>query len=281
VKRLLVIFLFLVILAGGGYWGSVYYYHHWFDTHLMGTVWTPSKEQELAEIINQPYRYLGKGSSSKAYVSADNRFVIKTFIKNRFASKRCKYLPIIRDLENKRKALKVKYERSFGPIYAYQYIPRESGMIFYQFVRPRNLFHQTIRLTEQDGSISELDLDKDEYVIQKKAVIVSQYLKNHLDQGDLNAVKSGITKLLRLTKTLYDQGIVLVVLQFLDNFGFVGDEPIRIDVEHLCFDPDWKEKEGKGHLRRQLADFRAWIANNAPAEILDYFDNESRNVYFE
>ena len=77
-----------------------------------------------------------------------------------------------------------------------------------------------------------------------------------------------------MTKTLYDQGIVLVTLQFLDNFGFIGDEPMRIDVEHVRFDPEWKEK-GKAHFQKETAKFRRWIIRYAP-EMLPYFDEVSR-----
>ncbi len=232
------------------------------------------KEQELKEILCQPFHYHRRGTTSKVYVSEDGRFVIKTFLNNKFASKSCKNIPIIRDFANKRRALIVQYSRSYGPIYAYQYIPKECGMIFYQFFRPRNLFHKSLELIEKDGSTTELDLDKGEYVIQKKAIIVSEYVKAHLARGDLEKVKTGLTKLIRFTRTLYDQGIVLVGLQFRNNFGFIDDEPVRIDVEHLRFDPKWKERG----LKKEISTFRSWLVECAPEEVVNHFDSEIQTV---
>jgi len=278
VKRILFILAFLALIGAGWYARLIHFYQHWFDTHLLGTVWTPAKEKQLAEIVRQPFRYCGEGSTSKAYVSEDGRFVIKLFLNNSFKSHYWQNFPFLRDLANKRKELRCKYNRSFGAINAYQYIPEESGMVFYQFIRPRNLFSHPILLRESDGTLSEFDLNESEYIIQKKAVIVSEYFSAHLSNGNLEKVYSGITKILELVKTLYDQGIVLVVLQFLDNFGFVGDEPIRIDVEHVCYDPKWKEK-GKEHLQKQLPAFRKWIVNNAPEEVVSHFDGEVQRIF--
>jgi hypothetical protein len=266
------LFLFITAL-GGWYLLSVHWYNEWFNSHLISTVWTANKGRELNEILSQPFHYCGQGSESKAYVSEDGQFIIKTFLKRKFESKKCKHIPLIRDLENKRRELKVKYERSFGPINAYQYIPKESGMIYYQFIKPTNLFHKSLQLTEKDGSISKFDLDKEEYIIQKKAVIVSDYFLNNLKEGNPKKVKSGLKKLLELTKNLYDQGIVLIGLQFLDNFGFIDDEPIRIDVAHIRFDPRWKDR-AKARIKNELENIRPWIVANTPPEIVEYFEAE-------
>lgn len=273
----LLLFLFAALFSAW-YFLSIYSYHRFFTTHLMGTLWTETKKAELEEILCQPFHFCGQGSTSRAYTSEDGRFVIKTFLEKQSRSKKCRYIPFLRDLANKRRALKAAYKRTLGPINAYQYLPKECGLIFYQFIYPRELFHKSVRLYEKDGSISELDLDQSEYLIQRKAVIVSEYLQAHLVKGDLEKVKGAITKLFLLTKTLYDQGIMLVVLQFLDNFGFIEDEPIRIDVEHLRFDPQWK-KANKRHLAKEISKFRSWIVKHAPEEILHYFDSEVESIF--
>ncbi len=274
--------MFAVALGavGGWYVWTVRSYEKWFDEHLMGTVFTDSKRTELEGILNQPFRYLNQGSTSKAYVSQDGRFVIKFFLRDQYISKKFRNIPWISKLANRKRTVKMKYDRSFGPIYAQQYIPNESGMIYYQFIKPRDLFHRSVHLIEKDGSESEVDLDRAEFVIQKKAVLVSEYLLDHIARGDLETAKSGISKLLRMTKLLYDQGIVLSVLQFLDNFGFVNDEPIRIDVEHVRFEPNWKEM-GKNHLRKQIPRFRAWLKKHAPPEVVEHFDAEIRDLELE
>ena len=122
-KRLSIVLFLCAMVGATWFYLSIHSYHQWFNTHLMGTVWTPLKERELAEILCQTFQYCGQGSSSKAYASEDGRFVIKTFIKNQFQDKKFKHIPILRDLAAKRKEVKAKYKRARGPINPYQYIP--------------------------------------------------------------------------------------------------------------------------------------------------------------
>lgn len=272
----------LVVAAAGGsawYYRFIYSYERWFETNLVSTLWTPMKQKQVSEILSQPFVYCGQGSTSRAYVSADGQFVIKTFLQNKFVSRTVKSIPIIRELANRRKELRAKYNRIFGAIHAYQYMPEESGMIYYQFIRPTYHFHQVVQLIEKDGSITWLNPNEEEYLIQKKAVIVSEYLLKHLEQGDIEKAKSGIAKLLQMTKILYDQGIVVTVLQFLDNFGFLDDEPMRIDVEHICFDSKWK-KAGKTHFKKEVALFRHWVEENASA-LIPSFDETVQKLNLE
>jgi hypothetical protein len=271
----IVIFSMTILGYGAWYLRFIYAYERWFDTHLVATIWTAAKEKEVTEILNQPFLYCGQGSTSKAYVSTDGQFVIKCFLQSEFISKKSWSIPVIKKLANRRKELRVKYNRIFGPIYAYQNIPKESGLIYYQFIRPSNHFHQQVQLIEKDGSTVWLDLNQTEFLIQKKAVLVSDYLRAHVIQGDLEGAKSGLAKLLWMAKNLYDQGIVLVTLQFLDNFGFVGDDPMRIDVEHISFDANWKET-GKAHMSQELAKFRSWIVEHTPQLILFFNEIEKK-----
>ena len=280
-KRALLVFGSLVLIAilgtGAWYYRFIYCYEKWFENNLVSTVWTSTKQQEMEEIFNQPFTYCGEGSTSRAYASADQRFVIKTFFKSRFISQLPQSLPVLSNLANRRKELRVKYNRIFGSINASYFIPKESGMIYYQFIRPTERFDHSVQLTEKDGSITWLDLNLAEYIVQKKALIVSDYFLTHMAAGEVEKVKSGIVKLLSITKNLYDQGIVLVVLQFLDNFGFVGDEPIRIDVEHVRFDPMWKKK-GRAHLAKEIAQFRNWVEIYIP-ELLPFFNEQVSQLW--
>lgn len=275
--------LFIFFLSAFSGFSFIWYnsniaqYRRYFKTEPMGTIWTESKEQELKPILSQNFHYLGRGSTCKAYISQDGRYCLKVFLKSRTTSKMFRNIPFLRNLADLRRELRMKFKRIRGQINAYQFIPKETGMIYYQFVHPRNLFHKTINLTEQDGSLTVLDLDRDEFVIQKKAILSEEYLLNCFANHDILRAKEGISKLLHFTEMLYNQGLVVYCLQFLDNFGFVEDEPIRIDVEHLRYDPSWKRKASQ-HLKKELANFRAWLAANGTAEVVDHFDQVSSDL---
>ncbi len=268
------VFALILLSAGGWYYRFIYSYEKWFDTHVLATVWTPSTEKEMAEIFAQPFRYCGKGSTSGAYVSDDGKIVLKTFVQKEFVSHWDK-IPFFSYLANRRKELRVKYNRCIGPINAAHYIPKESGMVYYQFIHPKHRFHQRIQLIEKDGSISLFDPNENEFFVQKKAVLVWDYILDKLSIGEIDQVKNAITKLFRLTKSLYDQGIKVAALQFLDNFGFLDDELIRIDLEHIRFDPKWN---GTSHYAKEIRKFREWFVDKVP-ELTAFFD-ETANTYY-
>ena len=216
---------------------NIYEYRNYFEKELMGSVWTDVKARQLEPILSQDFQFLAQGSTSRAYVSKDGLYCLKVFLKSSMRSKKFRQIPFLQDLADLRRRLRMKVKRIEGQINAYQFIPEETGMIYYQFHKPRNLFHKTVNLIEKDGAVTVFDLDKEEFVIQRKAVLCSDYLRSCFEAHDEARAKEAITKLLRFTKSLYNQGLVVYCLQFLDNFGFIENDPVRIDVEHLRYDP--------------------------------------------
>jgi hypothetical protein len=261
----------MVLFVGGVCWNLslIAYYNHWLSNTLLVTPNTSSKMAEIMPILEQKFTYLAKGSTHIAYLSEDGQYVLKRFIEKPTSSK--KRIPFLSGLGKKRKELKRKRERYEGCINAYSLLPQETGMIYFHFA-PTNIFSCPITLIDKAGKEINIDPDSDNFFIQKKALVTWDYVDACKELGELEKAKQAIQKLLDFTLLLYRQGIVMVDLQLMSNFGFIDDTPIRIDVEHIRFDKSWKTRY-QNHLQMQLQEFRKWIEENHP-ELLEDFDHQ-------
>ncbi len=275
-KKLLLGLFLLFIGCIGWDVGHIAYYSHWLFHTCLTTPYTPQKGEELSPIFAQEFTFLDKGSTSEVFISKDRKTVLKIFLDKSYTSRSRKHIPFLGKLSAKRKELKMKKARYMASINSYALLPKETGMVYYHF-SPTDTFHRSLTLTDKEGNKRTLDLDQENYLVQRKAIVAWEYIYNHVACGDLEGARQGIKKLLTLTKLLYDQGIVLIDLQFASNFGFIDGEPTRIDTEHLAFKRSWKTSHQK-HLSEQLADFRIWIAESCPPSLLVYFDEEVATI---
>lgn len=247
-------------------------YCFWLSNELLSLPLTPKRGEELGVIFNQSFSYLDEGSTSRVFASEDGTVVIKLFLDKNYTCASRKYLPFLNQLGAYRKKLKMQVTNYQSCSYAYAFLRMETGMVYYH-LKPTDHFNQTLILRDCDGQERLLNLDEDVYVVQKRAVVAGNYIKNCVKNNQLKRAKMGISNLLELTLMLYRQGIVMVDLQFTSNFGFIDDVVVRIDTEHLVFKESWK-KEYSSHLKEELEDFRNWIKINCPPSILSHFDSE-------
>jgi len=245
----------------------------WMRSHLLVAPTTKAKEEELSCLLNQPFSFIDQGSTSIVYLSQDGTVVLKLFLDKCYASKGGwrKIVPFMGRLSERRKELKMKRKRFIGCINAYSLVAEATGMLYYHF-SPTTFFSSKLRLLERDGEVREIDLNEVEFILQKKAVVSFDYFDQCALRGEMEKAKKGISDLLDFTLHLYDQGIVMIDLQLMSNFGFIEDRPVRIDLEHLEYDRKWK-KRYRGHLEEQLNSFRHYLDKWHP-ELISHFEEE-------
>jgi len=157
-------------------------------------------------------------------------------------------------------------------------LKEETGLIYYHFA-PTDYFTTPLILINKLGEKREIDLDATEFFLQKKAVVTFEYLDRCLALNQIDKANDALKKLLEFTIALYCQGIVMVDLQLMSNFGFIDDLPARIDIEHIEFKKSWKT-DHKEHLKSQVEYFREWILQNH-APLLESFDTVSKDLFLK
>lgn len=244
-------------------------YHIWFNTNLLTLPLTPKQDQELDHILSQQFTYLDAGKASQVFVSEDGQFVIKLFRKRILESKSKKNIPLLGRFATYRKSLRLQFQLYRACLNAHKLLAHGTGSIYYHLA-PTHHFNKKVTLYDQSGNLSFLDLDKESYYIQKKAVIAEDLIKRSIDSGDLDQAKKTIAGLLDFSFLLYRQGIVIFDLQP-KNFGFIEETAVKIDIEHLGYKPARVQKF-MYYYDRHLKGLRHWIELHCPSEFLNFFD---------
>ena len=274
-KWLIGIFTFIVGIVAWDI-SAISFYSTWLSNKLLIMPLTPEKSKELQALTRQRFTYLDKGSTSEVFVSEDGEYVMKVFLNKSYSSKSRRYIPILGPLAAYRKTRKMEFLRARDCLNASGMLSDATALVYYHLA-PTDYFRLPLELVDQKGQVKFLDLDKGNYYIQKKAVVAGEYIQRCIAEGDIERAENAIAHLLAFTMKLYHQGIVMVDLQFTSNFGFIDDLPVRIDIEHLCFQKSWK-KAHVPHLKMQLKDFRNWIAASSSERLLTFFDGKTDSI---
>jgi len=223
--------------------------------------------ENLDSILLQDFSYLGHGKQMLAFVSADGRYVLKVFNPMRPLKKRwylqSKYWKRYSSLQwiklewfQKNARLKKLFTRHK---LAFELLRDETGLLFV-YLEPSERVNHYVHVTDNRGNKQTLILANTPFVIQEKAVLVPQHLAGLASK---KAVKKAIARLEKLFDKRIEEGITDRIQTMENNYGFVGDKPIQIDIGRIRFDPLIKEKPG-AEKARILQNFHEWLGRKFP-----------------
>ncbi|MGD0664716.1 MAG: hypothetical protein ABSA17_03170 [Rhabdochlamydiaceae bacterium] len=171
----------------------------------------PSNEEEIKRILSQPYRFLGKGAQSFVFASEDGTTVIK-FFRHHHLKKNS------------------KLAKDFGSYkLAYDLLRNETGLL-YLHLNKTNHLHQTLDLVDKIGIHHPIDLDKYEFLVQKRAKLSYVALEEWIQEGKIEQAKQALTSLVQLLAKRTSMGIYDKDPDLNTNFGFIGLESIQFDI---------------------------------------------------
>ena len=248
-----------------------------FHSEWQGRLLSKDEEEHVARALSQPYKYLGSGGQCFSFVSSDEKYVIKFFKQKAFA------LPIwmndfpfpflIKWLQEK-KTIKRKEKRhrvfnAFG--LSFDFLPSETGLLYVHLNRTIHL-KKTLSFCDAMGKTHLLNLDKLEFVIQKKADLAYSVLDSLMEKGNFEGAKLAIDQLLLLNIKLYQKGFRNRDPNFRSNCGFIDGQAIVIDVGRIIESKEIKEpKNYQKELSQIIPKFRLYLSKRHP-ELLSHFD---------
>ena len=231
---------------------------------------------ELSHAFSQPYRYLGHGGQCFAFLSHDDRYVIK-FLKTRFHAfghPSLFSLPCFPEKIRERKMQKAlfKLHRDFNSyLFASTDLKEETG-IFYVHLDKTSDLKKKVRITDKLGIAHTLDLDHFSFIVQRRAEPACSYLSKLIEKNEIEKAKSAICSLLaliqkRCQKGYYDEDAKIVR----DNIGFIAQRPLFIDVGRFVKDPaKQNEQIYKQDMRDLSLQLERWIRDNYPYLIQEF-----------
>ncbi len=267
--------------------------HRETDGFALVNIYSPEKalkhrtkphSNEIIPLLNQKFHYLTCGSQSYVFISEDQEYVLKFF---KFQHMRIppflEFIPLptrfdqIREKKKEKKRL--VREKTLESYYlAFSHFQNESGLL-YVHLDSTDFLNLKVPIYDKIGIRHEIELDKVEFVLQKRANLVHDTLKNWVAKGDLPRAEKALNHLLKLAAKRCKRGLGDIDPDFSTNFGFTGDQPIQIDPGRLfrdmtCSDP----KNYTLEMIRITRDFRQWILENCP-ELLPSFDETMQEPF--
>lgn len=197
--------------------------------HLPSEVYPVSKEAHA--ILSQAFYFLGSGNQSYAFVSEDNKWVLK-LIKFHCLTTHDPYqlIPRVGFLANIREERDQERQKKIQRVFhgfhvAYNFDRENCGLVCYHLPGKEELSHETV-VYDKAGRKHVLDLNNYVFALQQKAVPTGELLK----QGNQEELIDSLFAMFReeFTAGLYDGDHNVI-----HNTGFVGKKPIRIDFGKL------------------------------------------------
>lgn len=206
------------------------------------------QKKELNTILNQRFTYLGKGAQAYAFVSQDGKYVLKFF---KFKHLRPNFLllsvPAIGPIgEWKREKILRKEEKLNNVFGAYRLAwgvhRQEAGLLFIHLNKTEDL-KKSVEIEDKIGLNWTVNLDDVTFVVQRRAETSRKVIYGLLREGRVAEAKDKIRKIFDLYVAEYNKGIYDHDHGVMHNTGFVGEEPIHLDVGKLYADPSIKIRE--------------------------------------
>lgn len=239
--------------------------------------------EEYQPILAQKFTYLGRGLQSFAFVSEDQKYVLKichnrpmrrifwlnslpcpSFLKKWQEEKSCHF-------QKKLAETLASYELAFKKL------KEETGLIF---IHPyKTSFLQTrVTLVDKIGIAHQIDLDKTAFLLQKKAVLVYPKLLEFREKNDLQGAERAISSLFALFKLKSEKGIGDKDPLIRTNFGFLEDRAVEIDVGPFYLEPTPRDPAiHSKEILRITCSLREWVHTHYPA-LLPHVEKE-RSIF--
>lgn len=247
-----------------------------------------AKQQELIQILQQPYTYLGKGAQIYAFSSADGEYVLKFFkFKHLRPDWYLAWLPQFSFLESFRNNQIAKRERKLDLLFSgYQLgyaSDQENTGLLYVHLNPKESlgFEPTVMIQDKLGFAHVIDLRSVVFALQKKGNTLRTTMKDLLNQGDVDQAKIKLNQIIDMYVIEYQKGIWDRDHGVMHNTGFEGEKPFHLDVGKLSYDPKMKEVANfKPDLLLVTNKILLWISNEYPQYLQEITDSiESKLSY--
>jgi hypothetical protein len=209
---------------------------------------TDPPSEDLPSLLNQRFTYLNSGGQCYAFISEDEKIIIKFF---KYHRRRLpwvlSHLPLPPKYAALRKKQKIKrtskLQRDFNSYkLSYNNLREESGLLCVHLNKTKN-WKIPLTIIDKLGIAHRLDLDQFEFIVQYKADLAMEYFQKLLREKKVNEGKEAIDSLLSLIIKRCKKGIYDEDPRLHCNIGFIQGRAILLDVGRLRTDPTRASRE--------------------------------------
>lgn len=238
-----------------------------FSPYIIQAPLTQTMNDEVSlktlEILNQPFRYLGKGRQSFVFVSKDEKYVIKFFNQKYISMPWYAFLGKEKELV-KREKRRFFYENSYAIA---KDIFGEEILHLHQ-AKTNDL--PMIRLVDQASRIFEIDLNSTAFVLQRKGTPFYEHLRDVYLKKGREALYKEVDHFLDAISSRIEKYIADADSDVEHNWGVIDGQIFHLDPGRLYYDPNLNVDE---EYRCATRKFHKWLKRNYP-EVGRYFKKQ-------
>lgn len=207
-----------------------------------------AQQEHLDQVLNQTYHYLGKGAQSYVFTSDDGKYVLKFFkFKHLKPSFFYTLLPPIYPFKQHVQKEEKRKERKLDSVFigyrlAYEHHKQETGLVFIHLNKTNDL-QRSVVVKDKIGRSHIIDLDSTVFLVQEKGETMRTVMNDLLKKGEVALAKQKIRQVFDLYHSEYTKGIYDRDHGVMHNVGFIGENPIHLDVGKMTLDENLKNPE--------------------------------------
>ena len=221
---------------------------------------------QASDILSQRFSYVGHGHQMTAFESEDHRYVLKLFNPRpalnpeAFQSIRgMKHMCSLKWISHaylKRQFLIKQLAGSYK--IAFEDLKEETGLI-YIHLDDSTCLSKAVHLSTKKGAQEWLQLDKVPFILQAKAEIAADHLGQLIRENRMEEAKTALANLYVFFEARARKGITDRQQTLYNNYGFIGDKVVQIDVGRIRRDENIRKMPGKeisrvfGHINKFLS----------------------------
>jgi len=231
----------------------------------------PEEQVQVDEILSQKFTYFARGSQAFAFISEDNKYILKLFKQHKWHPKNLlgyfplSFNPYHKDYLQRQK----KQDGVLSSCKAALVHAKEDTGVLFAHLNPTSDTLKAITLIDKHGKAWELDLNKSCFLLQRKADLFYPHFKALMEKGDEEGAKQAITATLELLARFIDTGVFENNAILRKNFGFLDERPIQFDIGKFKCDPF--RQGDRQDIRIVTERFYCWTEKNYPT-LIPHFD---------
>ncbi len=230
----------------------------------------PPMPPALRSKLQQPFRFLGSGSQSYAFISEDGQYILKVFKQHHFIIpsflKKIPLPKLVRmpcdnlvDFQEKKREQFIK-----SCVIASHELKEETGTL-YAHLAPSTELGFSLTVIDKLNIAHTLSADQLQFVVQRKADLVIPTLRKLTQEGRIEEAKECIHSLISLIQTRSRKGIGDRDPVIRRNFGFIQGQAVEIDIGSYYQNPFLKVEPL--HTRAvyfELKNLHSWLDCHFP-----------------
>jgi hypothetical protein len=244
----------------------------------------PEEESALDKILKQKFCYLGKGTHCYAFLSEDQKYVIKfhrfpshmrifPWLTHPLSYQFSKHRKKIKDYNMKKLYYNLENYKN-----SYRDLKEESGLILLHINKTDSL-HRRVTLVDRTKAEYQVSLDQVTFILQHKADLIYPTLDRLIKEDKIDEAKKVVSNIIHLIATSNQKEYIDNDPVLHRNYGLLSDyRAIHIDIGDLIKKKGGTLRENDiPHVKEMTESLRKRLENTYP-QLLEHYHQEINSL---